>query len=101
MSYHLKRFLRIVPATAIRNYLQVKEPDLAAHIRWGSPMEANPEAIFNAIQSLSPRAQEAINIDFENVEQLCDEIGQRALHSIAAASDQQLLAALRLEGSNA
>ena len=41
------------------------------------------------------RAQEAINIDFENVEQLCDEIGQRALHSVAAA-DQELLAALRL-----
>ena len=99
MSFHLKRFLRIVPATALRNYFQVKQPDVADRIKWASLKDANPEPILNAIQSLSPRAQEAINIDFENVEQLCDEIGQRALHSVAAA-DQELLAALRLSDSN-
>jgi hypothetical protein len=99
MSFHLKRFVRIVPATALRNYFQVKQPDVADRIKWASLKDANPEPILNAIQSLSPRAQEAVNIDFENVEQLCDEIGQRALHSVAAA-DQELLAALRLSDSN-
>src|SRR6185312_6987754 len=54
------------------------------------PRQTGPDALFAAITALNPRDRDAIVADFENVEQLCDMVGQIALHSVAAGDARVL-----------
>ena len=61
--------------------------------------QTEPDVLFAAITGLAQRDRDAIITDFENVEQLCDMVGQIALHSVAAR-DARVLSLLQSADSN-
>jgi hypothetical protein len=72
---------------------------LADRIDWDDPNQTQPSAICAAIQALPQAARDHLIVDFERVEQLCDPMGQRALHSVAATKPR-LTSLLQSAGSD-
>jgi hypothetical protein len=99
MGFNLKRFLRRMPPDVLRQYLDARKSILSDQVDWQDPKQTEPDALFAAITALAQRDRDAIITDFENVEQLCDEVGQIALHSVAA-DDARVLSLLQSADSN-
>jgi|tagenome__1003787_1003787.scaffolds.fasta_scaffold20870611_1 hypothetical protein len=99
MDFNLKRFLRRAPPSMLRQYLYARKSELSNKIDWQDPKQTGPDALFAAITALTPRGRDAVITDFENVEQLCDMVGQMALHSLAAG-DTRVLSVLRSASSD-
>jgi hypothetical protein len=90
MDFNLKRFLRRTPPDVLRQYLDGRKSSLSYQVDWHDPKQTQPDDLFVAITELAPRDRDAIVTDFENVEQLCDMVGQIALHSVAAGDARVL-----------
>src|SRR5690349_17866411 len=90
MDFNLKRFLRRTPPDVLRQYLDGRKSSLSYQVDWHDPKQTQPDDLFVAITELAPRDRDAIVNDFENVEQLCDMVGQIALHSVAAGDARVL-----------
>ncbi|MGD0631792.1 MAG: hypothetical protein ABR987_20870 [Terracidiphilus sp.] len=99
MDFNLKRFLRRAAPDVLHQYLDVRQINLAGRVDWQNPMQTQPDALFAVITALAQRDRDAIITDFENVEQLCDAVGQVALHSVAAG-DKRVLFLLQSADSN-
>jgi hypothetical protein len=99
MDFNLKRFLRRVSPGVLRQYLGARNSGLSDQVNWQDPKQTEPDALFAAITALAERDRDAIITDFENVEQLCDEVGQIALHSVSAR-DARVLSLLQSADSN-
>ena len=92
MGFNLKRFLRRTPPPALRQYFDARGRDLSGHVDWDKPMTAQLAALFDAISSSLQR--DAVLADFEQIEHLCNSIGQRALQSVVAR-DAHILSLLQ------
>jgi hypothetical protein len=90
MDFNLKRFLRRTPPDVLRRYFDARKSGLSDQIDWQDPKQTGPDALFAAITALAQRDRDAIITDLENVEQLCDMVGQIALHSVAAGNARVL-----------
>jgi hypothetical protein len=80
MGFNLKRFLRRTPPAALRQYFDARR--LSINIDWDKPTNAQLEALFQTINALPPR--DVVLADFEQIELLCNPIGQRAIQSLVA-----------------
>jgi hypothetical protein len=92
MGFHLKRFLRRTPPAELRQYFDARCNGLSDHVGWESPTQAQLDTLVNAINALAQR--DTILADFEQVGNLCNPIGQRALQSVVAA-DAHILSLLQ------
>ncbi len=84
VAFNLHRFLRRAPPDSVRQYARARATSLADRIDWHDLKQTQPLSIYKSIQGLPQTARDRIIIDFERVDQVCDAIGQRAIHSLAA-----------------
>ena len=99
MGFNLKSFLRRAPPDALRQYLDARNISLSDRVDWQNSTQTQPDVLFGAITALNQRDLDAVITDFENVEQLCDAVGQIALHSVAAG-DARVLSLLQSADTN-
>src|ERR1700722_13726640 len=92
MGFHLKRFLRRTPPAGLRQYFVARCNSLSDHVGLETPTRAQLDTLVSAINALAQR--DAVLVDFEQVENLCDPIGQRALQSVVA-TDAHILSLLQ------
>jgi hypothetical protein len=97
MGFHLKRFLRRTPPTGLRQYFNARCNSLSDYVEWETPTQAQLDTLVNAINALVQR--DTILADFEQVENLCNPIGQRALQSVVAG-DAHILSLLQFAESD-
>jgi hypothetical protein len=101
MGFNLWRFLRRSPPSALREYFNADAIAVAEAIDWDAPPGALPRAVATAIEESEPGNRDRITADFEQVDKLCNEVGQTALQTIAAG-DTDLLGQLHsAEGDEA
>jgi hypothetical protein len=99
MGFNLKRFLRRVSPEMLRQYLDARKISLSDRVDWEDPAHIQPDVLLGAITALVQFDREIVITDFENVELLCDIVGQRALHSVAAR-DARVFSLLQSADSN-
>jgi len=92
MGFNLKRFLRRTPPTALRQYFDARVTSLSGQADWDTPTQAQLDALFDAINATDQH--DAVVANFEQVEHLCDSIGQKALQSVVAG-DARVLSLLQ------
>jgi hypothetical protein len=92
MGFNLKRFLRRTPPAGLRQYFDARDTSLSIQADWQNPTQRQLDALFDAINATTQR--DALVADFEQVEHLCDPVGQKALHSVVA-TDARILALLQ------
>jgi hypothetical protein len=92
MGFHLKRFLRRTAPAELRQYFVARCNSLSDHVGLETPTRAQLDTLVSAINALAQR--DAVLADFEQVENLCDPIGQRALQSVVA-TDAHILSLLQ------
>jgi hypothetical protein len=97
MGFHLKRFLRRIPPAGLRHYFDARCNGLSDHVEWETPTQAQLDTLVDAINALAQR--DTVLADFEQVENLCNPIGQRALQSVVAA-DAHILSLLQCAESD-
>jgi hypothetical protein len=90
MSFSLPRFLRRMQPSELQTYFAVRDITFSEQVDWIAKPEALLHSLKAAIEALPERAREQVFADFERVDQLSDEIGQRALHSLIE-DDEALL----------
>ena len=79
MGFNLKRFLRRISPEMLRQYLDARKISLSDRVDWEDPAHIQPDVLLGAITALVQFDREIVITDFENVELLCDIVGQRAL----------------------
>jgi hypothetical protein len=99
MGFNLKRFLRRTSPHVLQKYLSARKIGLSDRIDWQDPTQIKPDALSGAIVAVNQRERDLILTDFENVEQLCNLVGQTALHSVAIG-DARVLSLLRSADSD-
>jgi hypothetical protein len=99
MGFNLKGFLRRISPEMLRQYLDARKISLSDRVDWEDPAQNQPDVLLAAITALVQRDREIIITDFEDVELLCDVVGQRALHSVAGR-DASVSSLLRSADSN-
>src|SRR6476469_6957034 len=99
MGFNLKRFLRRISPEMLRQYLDARKISLSDRVDWEDPAHIQPDVLLGAITALVQFDREIVITDFENVELLCDIVGQRALHSVAAR-DARVFSLLQSADSN-
>jgi hypothetical protein len=92
MGFNLKRFLRRTPPAGLRQYFDARGTGLSIQADWQTPTQRQLDALFDAINATTQR--DALVADFEQVEHLCDPVGQKALQSVVA-TDARILALLQ------
>ena len=97
MGFNLWRFLRRSPRAALREYFDTKVIAFNEAIDWETPEGTLLQAIFSAVEGAADR--DGITADFEQVDKLCNEIGQTALQSVVGAN-ADLLGRLRSADSS-
>ncbi len=96
MGFNLKRFLRRTPTAGLRRYFDARNITLSDRVEWEDPTTTQPDRLLEAMNVLDQRVRDLVIADFERTDQLCDPVGQKALHSIAAR-DASALALLQAE----
>jgi hypothetical protein len=99
MGFNLWHFLRRSPRAALREYFDAKLTSFKEAIDWDAPDGALLRAIFSAIEGAADR--DSITADLEQVDKLCNEIGQVALQTIAAVDSDLLDQLYCAEGDEA
>ena len=92
MGFHLKRFLRRPPPAGLRQYFGARCDGLSDYVESEIATQAQLETLVTAINASVQR--DTILVDLEQVENLCNPIGQRALQSVVAA-DAHILSLLQ------
>jgi len=90
MSFSLPRFLRRVQPSDLQRYFSARAILFSEPINWTAKSSALVDSVKTAIEVLPESDRERVFEDFERVEQLSDEIGQRALQSLVE-QDEVLL----------
>jgi hypothetical protein len=101
MSFSLPRFLRRTQSSDLQRYFATRDIPFSEQVDWTAKPVAFLVSMKAAIESLPEREREQVFEDFERVEQLSDEFGQRALQSVVE-QDEVLLRQLHFcHGSEA
>jgi len=82
MSFSLPRFLRRVQPSDLQRYFSARAIHFSEPIDWTAKSSVLVDSMKAAIESLSEREREQVFEDFERIDQVSDEIGQRALRSL-------------------
>jgi hypothetical protein len=82
MSFSLPRFLRRVQPSDLQVYFGARAILFSEPIDWTARSSALVDSMKAAIESLPERERERVFEDFERIDQVSDEIGQRALRSL-------------------
>jgi hypothetical protein len=99
MAFNLKHFLRRVPPAMVRGLIVARHTSLQSLVDWADPTQTQPDRLFGAIAGLTQGNREAIIADLENADQLCNPIGQVALHSVVVL-DARILSLLKSADSD-
>jgi hypothetical protein len=94
LSFNLLRFLRRGLPSDLHRYFATRGILFSKPVEWTAKPAALLDSLKAAIEGLPERACERVLEDFERVDQLSDEIGQRALHSLIE-HDEALLCRFR------
>jgi hypothetical protein len=90
MSFSLPHFVRRVQPSALQGYFGDRAILFSEQVDWTAKTAALVVVVKAAIEALSERERERVFEDFERVDQISDEIGQRALRSLIE-QDEALL----------
>ena len=101
MSFSLPRFLRRVQPSDLQRYFSARAILFSEPIDWTAKSSALVDSVKTAIEVLPERDRERVFEDFERVEQLSDEIGQRALRSLVEQDEVLLRQLHSCHGSEA
>jgi hypothetical protein len=82
MSFSLPRFLRRVRPSDLQVYFGARAILFSEQVDWTAKTAALVESVKAAIEALPERERERAFEDFERIDQVSDEIGQRALRSL-------------------
>ncbi len=100
MPFSLRRFLRHTPSRTLKSYCEAQSPDMPDTIDWTMDENAIVTALFNAIEDLPVETQSQVAADFERVEVLTDEVGERAMLGAVANRGQLLKVFAGLESAH-
>jgi hypothetical protein len=81
MSFSLTRFLRRMEPPDLKWYFAARDILFSGQVEWTAKPGALLDSLKGAIEGLPQKERERVFEDFERVDQLSDEIGQRALQS--------------------
>jgi hypothetical protein len=101
MSFSLPRFLRRMQLSDLQRYFAARDTPFSEQVEWTNRPAALLDSLRAAIDSLPERARERVFEDFERIDQLSDEIGQRALQSLIEHDEVLLRRFHSCEGSEA
>src|SRR5437588_9987077 len=90
MSFSLPRFLRRVQPSDLQGYFSARAIHFLEAIDWAAKATDLFSSVKGAIESLPERERERIFEDFELIDQVSDEIGQRALQSVIEHNETML-----------
>lgn len=101
MSFSLPRFLRRIPPSDMQGYFSARAILFSEPIDWPAKSVDFLCSVKAAIEALPERERERLFEDFERVDQLSDEVGQRALQSFIEHNDGLLRRFHSCNGSEA
>jgi hypothetical protein len=101
MSFSLPRFLRRAQPSDMQRYFAARDIPFSEQVDWTAKPVGLLVSMKAAIESLPERDRERVFEDFERVEQLSDEIGQRALQSLVEQDEVLLRQLHSCHGSEA
>jgi hypothetical protein len=101
MSFSLPRFLRRVQPSDLQGYFGARAILFSEQVDWTAKSAALVESVKAAIEVLPERERERVIEDFERIDQVSDEIGQRALRSLIEQDDALLRRFHSCNGSEA
>ena len=101
MSFSLPRFLRRTQPSDLQGYFNARAILFSEPIDWTAKSSALVDAVKTAIGALPERERERVFEDFERIDQVSDEIGQRALRSLIEQDDALLRRFHSCDGSEA
>jgi hypothetical protein len=81
MNFSLPRFLRRTQSSDLETYFTARDILLSKQVEWTAKPAALLDSLKTAIEALPEKERERVFEDFERVDQLSDEIGQRVLQS--------------------
>jgi hypothetical protein len=87
MNFSLPRFMRRTQSSDLQTYFTARDILLSKQIEWTAKPAALLDSLKTAIEALPEKERERVFEDFERVDQLSDEIGQRALQSFIESMD--------------
>jgi hypothetical protein len=90
MSFSLPRFLRRVQPSDLQGYFNARAILFSEPIDWTAKSSALVDAVKTAIGALPERERERLFEDFERIDQVSDEIGQRALRTLIEQDEASL-----------
>jgi hypothetical protein len=93
MSFSLPRFLRRMQSSDLQRYFATRDISFPEQVDWTAKPVALLVSLKAAIEALPEREREQVFEHFERVDQLSDDIGQRALKSLVE-QDEVLLGQL-------
>jgi hypothetical protein len=82
MSFSLPRFLRRMQSSDLQRYFATRDISFPEQVDWTVKPVALLVSLKAAIEALPERERERVFEDFERIDQVSDEIGQRALRSL-------------------
>ncbi len=101
MSFSLPRFLRRIEPSDLQDYFSAQAIDFSEPIDWKARPAAFAESVKTAIETLPERERERVFEDFDRIDQLSDEIGQRALQTFIEHDEALLCRFHSCSGSEA
>jgi hypothetical protein len=101
MSFSLPRFVRRVQPSDLQGYFRARAILLSERVDWTAKSSVLVESVKTAIEVLSEREREQVFEDFERIDQVSDEIGQRALRSLIEHNEASLCRFHSCNGSEA
>jgi len=99
MGFSLPNFLKRTPPASLREYIETTGFSGFDGIDWSAKAPALSMRFREIMDALPEYESSRVQDDFERVDQLCDEAGQRALQSVLGF-ESELLNAVRASDSN-
>src|ERR1700737_2442758 len=101
MSFSLPRFLRRVQPSDLQVYFGARAILFSEQVDWTAKTATLVDSVKAAIEALPERERERVFEDFERIDQVSDEIGQRALRSLIEQDEASLRRFHSCNGSEA
>ena len=101
MSFSLPRFLRRIQPSDLQGYFSARAIHISEPIDWTAKPADLLSSVKAAIGALPDRERERVFEDFEPIDQVSDEIGQRAFRSLIEQDEASLRRFHSCNGSEA
>jgi hypothetical protein len=89
MAFSLRQFLRHTPPRTLKSYCDSQSLDLPDTVDWAVEEKVLVKALYEAIDGLPIEIRSQVAADFERVEVMTDEVGERAM--LGAATNRERL----------